>query len=116
MVFTHLPSNLLLALIPFAPNLILVTSRCSSLVSLSPQMDVPTRQAFVVAIVDPGQRGDRRRRVLKHPRATSPGQNRRCWPAPPQTVALGAPFVIAGVLKSVYDLAFYAMFRRVKVD
>ncbi len=55
MVFTHLPSNVLLALIPFAPNEIAAFALLFARYALS-QMDVPTRQAYVVGVVDPEER------------------------------------------------------------
>jgi len=55
MVFTHLPSNLLLAAIAFAPNLASALALLLARFALS-QMDVPTRQAYVVGVVDPSER------------------------------------------------------------
>ena len=110
MVFSHLPSNLLLAAVAFAPNLwsaiALLLGR-----SLLSQMDVPTRQAFVVAVVDPSERT-----------AAAAYTNTARYitrPISPLLAgltlggALGAPFVIAGALKSVYDIGLYVIFRRV---
>src|SRR5215218_6333426 len=55
MVFTHLPSNLLLAAIPFAPSLPVAVGLLLARTCLS-QMDVPTRQAYVMALVPPSER------------------------------------------------------------
>ena len=55
MVFTHLPSNLLLAAVAFAPNLATAIGLLLARTALS-QMDVPTRQAYVMALVDPDER------------------------------------------------------------
>src|SRR4029077_6383985 len=55
MVFTHLPSNVLLAAIAFAPNLPTAIALLFARFALS-QMDVPTRQAYVVSVVDPSER------------------------------------------------------------
>src|SRR6266540_666658 len=52
MVFTHLPSNLLLAAVAFAPNAAVAVALLLGRFALS-QMDVPTRQAYVMALVDP---------------------------------------------------------------
>ncbi len=111
MVFSHLPSNLLLALIPFAPSqrtaIALLLAR-----SVLSQMDVPTRQAYVVAVVDPDERvaaaayTNTARYVVRPLGPLLAG--------PIITVSLGAPFVIAGALKSVYDLGLYALFRETK--
>ncbi|HEY3208847.1 MAG TPA: MFS transporter, partial [Actinomycetota bacterium] len=55
MVFTHLPSNILLILVPFMPNLPLAIAMLLARFAIS-QMDVPARQAYVVSVVDPGER------------------------------------------------------------
>src|SRR5207302_873617 len=55
MVFTHLPSNLLLVAVAFAPNLAIAVALLLARVALS-QMDVPTRQAYVMALVEPEER------------------------------------------------------------
>jgi predicted MFS family arabinose efflux permease len=76
------------------------------------QMDVPARQAYVVSMVDPQERTaaaayTNTARYLARPfGAASAG-------AVMQRVAIGSPFVLAGALKIVYDLALYATFRRV---
>ena len=77
MVFTHLPSNILLILVPLMPNLPLAIAVLFVRFSIS-QMDVPTRQSFVMAVVPPD---DRRRprdgRCPNHRRRVS-----RCWRSP----------------------------------
>jgi predicted MFS family arabinose efflux permease len=112
MVFTHLPSNLLLAAVAFAPNLPTAIALLLGRFALS-QMDVPTRQAYVVAVVDPAERT-----------AAAAYTNTARYavrPVAPVVAglivgsSLGAPFLIAGALKSAYDLAFYALFRRTPV-
>jgi hypothetical protein len=73
-------------------------------------MDVPTRQAYVVGVVDPDERTAAAAYTNTARYATRP-----LGPlvaAPIMQVALGAPFAIAGAIKSVYDLALYAAFRR----
>jgi MFS family permease len=109
MVFTHLPSNVLLALIPFAPNEIAAFALLFARYALS-QMDVPTRQAYVVGVVDPEERT-----AAAAYTNTARYVTRPLGPlvaAPILQVSLGAPFVIAGVLKSAYDLSLYALFKR----
>jgi len=109
MVFTHLPSNLLLALIPFAPTEIAAFALLFARYALS-QMDVPTRQAYVVGVVDPEERT-----AAAAYTNTARYVTRPLGPlvaAPIMQVSLGAPYVIAGLLKSVYDLALYRAFRR----
>ena len=109
MVFTHLPSNALLALIPLAPNEASAFALLFARFALS-QMDVPVRQSYVVGIVDPDERTaaaaytNTARYVV---RPVGP-----LVAAPIMQASLGAPFVVAGVLKSAYDLALYAAFRR----
>ena len=113
MVFTHLPSNVLLAAIAFAPTFGVALALLLARYVLS-QMDVPARQAYVAVVVDPTERTaaaayTNTARYVTRPIGPLLG-------GAALTVALGAPFVIAGVVKSVYDVAFYTMFRRVKVD
>ena len=109
MVFTHLPSNVLLALIPFAPNEIAAFGLLFARYALS-QMDVPTRQAYVVGVVDPEERT-----AAAAYTNTARYVTRPLGPlvaAPILQVSLGAPFVIAGAVKSAYDLMLFADFRR----
>jgi len=108
MVFTHLPSNVLLAAVGFAPNLatavVLLLAR-----HLLSQMDVPARQALVVTIVVPEERTAAAAYTNAARYATRPiaplvaGAFLRA--------GLGIPFVLSGALKSVYDLTFYALYR-----
>jgi MFS family permease len=113
MVFTHLPSNLLLIAVAFAPNLASAIALLLARFALS-QMDVPTRQAYVMAVVDPSERTaaaayTNTARYLTRPIAPlAAGATLR--------VGLGAPFLIAGTLKSVYDLGLYLTFRTVAVE
>jgi MFS family permease len=114
MVFTHLPSNLLLIAVPFAPSLSIGITLLLGRFVLS-QMDVPARQAYVVAVVQPDER--------TAAAAYTNGARYAARPVAPiiagalvQASTLAAPFVIAGTLKSAYDLAFYRMFRRVPLD
>lgn len=114
MVFTHLPSNLLLALVPFMPNFGLAVLVLLTRFALS-QMDVPTRQAFVAAAVAPEERAraaayTNTARYVGSPAGPLSGSALMQW------VALAAPFVAAGTIKIGYDLALYALFRRLAVD
>lgn len=109
MVFTHLPSNVLLAAIPFAPTEVVAFALLLARALLS-QMDVPTRQAYVVGVVDPDERSAAAAYTNTARYATRP-----LGPlvaAPIMQLSLGAPFVVAGVLKCVYDTALYRAFRR----
>ena len=111
MVFTHLPSNALLALVPFMPTLGWAVAVLLARYALS-QMDVPARQAYVVAMVDPEERTaaaaftNTARYVTRPFGALGAG-------ALMEQVALGSPFVVAGVLKIAYDVLLYATFRKV---
>ena len=109
MVFTHLPSNVLLALIPLAPSETAAFALLFARFALS-QMDVPTRQAYVVGVVDPEERTaaaayTNTARYVVRPLGPLAA-------APVLQVSLGAPFLIAGALKSAYDVLLYAAFRR----
>ena len=111
MVFTHLPSNVLLILIPVMPTLGSAIAMLLLRSTLS-QMDVPARQAYVTALVDPEERTaaaaftNTARYVTRPFGAAGAGLLM-------QSVAVGAPFVVAGVLKSLYDVLVFARFRRV---
>jgi predicted MFS family arabinose efflux permease len=114
MVFTHLPSNILLILVPFMPNLGSAIGMLLARFAIS-QMDVPARQAFVVAVVEPSERTaaaayTNTARYVVRPAGPALGGVLM------QNVALSAPFVAAGTLKIVYDVAILASFRRVKTD
>lgn len=111
MVFTHLPSNLLLIVVPFMPTLSLALGVLVARSGLS-QMDVPTRQAYTMALVSRRERA-RIAGTLSGVRAI--GQS----PAPFLAAAVDSaglyavPFVVAGSLKVAYDLALWQRFRRV---
>jgi MFS family permease len=113
MVFTHLPSNLLLAAVAFAPNLATAIALLLGRFALS-QMDVPTRQAYVVAVVDASERTaaaayTNTARTLTRPAGPLlAGASLR--------IGLGAPFLIAGTLKSLYDLGLWVLFRNVPLQ
>ena len=110
MVFTHLPSNILLMLVPVAPTLPIAIAVLLARFVLS-QMDVPTRQAYIAAMVDPSERT-----------AAAAATNSARYVARPfgplvgsalMRVAVGAPWVAAGALKIVYDLALWRVFSNV---
>ena len=110
MVFTHLPSNLLLAGIAFAPNLSTAVALLLAR-SLLSQMDVPTRQAYVMALVSPEERT-----------AAAGYTNTARYIARPfgpvlagagQGLFFGLPFLAAGSIKTGYDLVLWRWFRSV---
>jgi MFS family permease len=112
MVFTHLPSNLLLLLLPFMPNLeltvVLLLAR-----NLLSQLDVPTRQSYTMAVVDPDERAASAG-IMSVARnigaAIAPVFTGTILAAP----SLGLPFLLAGGLKIIYDLWIFALFRHVR--
>jgi len=112
MVFTHLPSNILLILVPLMPNFSLAITMLLLRFSIS-QMDVPTRQAYTMAVVDPDERSAA---------AGITGIARSVGASISPAIAgvllslsLGAPFIIAGTLKIVYDFMLFRSFRASKV-
>jgi MFS family permease len=112
MVFTHLPSNVLLALVPLAPTLGVAVALLLGRSALS-QMDVPARQAYVAALVDPAER--------TAAAGYTNAARHLVRPAGPvlasasMAMAAGIPFLVAGGLKAAYDLALYVTFRRVRL-
>jgi MFS family permease len=112
MVYTHIPSNLLLALIPFVPTVPIAAGLLFSRQSLS-QMDVPTRQSYLMSVVPEADRT---------PAAGFTNVSRSIAQTPSPYLAgyaiatlwLGAPFVIAGGLKILYDLSLFKMFHKRK--
>jgi MFS family permease len=110
MVFTHLPSNVLLILVPLMPTLPLAITVLLLRFSLS-QMDVPTRQSYVMAVVEPGERSAAAG-VTGIARTTGAAISPAISAPLVATAALaGLPFFIAGGLKIVYDLSLWAAFR-----
>ena len=114
MVFTHIPSSVCLIGAAFAPSLQLALALLLMRSALS-QMDVPTRTAYVMAVVTPSGR----------PAAASfTSVPRSLAAAVAPTLAgglfglgwLGAPLVVCGALKIAYDLSLLAAFRQVKPD
>ena len=115
MVFTHIPSNLLLIMVGFAPSLPLAIGFYLTRMALS-QMDVPTRQSYIVGVVNEDERTTAAgitnisRNISQ---AISPSVTGTILQLLP---AMSAPFVIGGALKIVYDLALYFSFRNVKPE
>lgn len=112
MVFTHLPSNLLLAAVPLAPTLPVAVGLLLARTCLS-QMDVPTRQAYVMALVPPAERT-----AAAAVTNTARYVTRPAGPALAgllQPLGLAIPFLVAGTVKSAYDLALWRLFRPVQL-
>ena len=112
MVFTHIPSSVLLASVAIAPNFV-VAAVLFLLREGLVEMDVPTRQSYVMAVVRPEERtvaGG----VTQMVRTAS-------WAVGPpfaglfmQGLSLASPLVIAAAMKIGYDVLLYAAFRKLK--
>jgi MFS family permease len=115
MVATHVPSNVLLILVPLMPNLPLAIAMLLARFSIS-QMDVPTRQAYTMALVSPSERSAA---------AGVTGIARTVGAAISPLIAgplfasaalASVPFFIAGGVKIGYDLLIWQSFRKVKLS
>ena len=113
MVFTHIPSNILIILVAFAPTFPLAVALYLARMALS-QMDVPTRQSYLVAVVKENERAAA---------AGITNISRNITQSISPSIAgyilqslsiLSAPFVLGGALKIVYDVALYFNFKSIK--
>jgi len=113
MVGTHLPSNVLLAAVAFAPTFPVAVALLLARTSLS-QMDVPTRQALVMTVVTPDER--------TMAAAVTNAARYTVRPIGPlvagavQQLALGAPLLLAGAVKGGYDIALWRWARRERLE
>jgi sugar phosphate permease len=112
MVFTHIASNILLVLVAFAPTFPIALGLYLARMSLS-QMDVPTRQSYLVAIVREEER-TAAAGITNTSRNIAQAVSPSITGVIIQSLWLSAPFVIGGVLKIVYDLGLYANFRKIR--
>ena len=110
MVFTHLPSNVLLLLVPLSPNVAVAVAILVLRFSIS-QMDVPTRQAYVASIVPPAERVAALA-LTGSVRGVAQAVGPVIAGAAIQSAAYGLPFVLAGLIKIGYDLTLFAAFAR----
>jgi MFS family permease len=112
MVFTHLPSNVLLMLVPLMPSLPLAMTVLLLRACLS-QMDVPTSQSYTMAVVAPDERS-----ATAGITTVARTAARACAPLVTGTLLeaspVSGPFVLAGGLKILYDLTLYRSFRAVQ--
>jgi predicted MFS family arabinose efflux permease len=112
MVFTHIPSNILLMMVPLAGTFVLSMAFFLARQAIS-QMDVPTRQSYTMAVVAPEERTvaagvtSISRNIAQ---ATSPSLSGYAM----QFISLSSPFFIGGSLKIVYDVTVYFNFRKVR--
>lgn len=113
MVFSHLPANLLFFGLALAPNLPTAVGFMLARALIS-QMDVAPRQALVVSLVNPEERA-------AAAAVTGVARSIAATPAPSLggillgSGASGAPFMLAGTLKSIYDLALWAGFGKAEL-
>jgi MFS family permease len=114
MVFTHLPSSILLILVPFAPTLATCVALLLARSALS-QMDVPTRSAFVMSVVPSGERAAAAS-VTSVPRSLASATGPLFAGYLLTVSGFGWPLVAAGVLKIVYDLLLLGFCRRLPVS
>ena len=113
MVFTHIPSNILLILVPLMPTLPLAIGTLLLRFSIS-QMDVPTRQSYTLAVVSPDERSAASgiTAIARSVGASiSPTLTGLLFSIP---ALFNAPFFVSGGLKIIYDLLLYREFRAVK--
>jgi MFS family permease len=112
MVFTHIPSNILMIVLAFAPTFSIAISIYFARMSLS-QMDVPTRQSYLMGIVSENER-------IPAAAITNTSRNISQAISPSlsgiiiSALSLSAPFVFGGVLKIVYDVGMFFSFRKIK--
>ena len=114
MVFTHLPSNVLLLLVPFSPSLAWAIGLLLARFALS-QMDVPARQAYVVSIVPPAERAGAVA-MTGAVRGVAQSFGPVLAGAAIGVAAFGLPFFAAGGLKIVYDIGLFAGFRNRRAE
>ncbi len=112
MVFTHVPSNILLILVAFMPNLPLAIIMLLLRFSIS-QMDVPTRQSYTMAVVEPDERSSASgitgiARTIGASIAPVLSTSMLANPL------LGLPFIASGTIKLVYDFYLYRSFKSIK--
>ncbi|HWH83662.1 MAG TPA: MFS transporter, partial [Burkholderiaceae bacterium] len=114
MVFTHLPANVCLVLAALAPSLPLALALLFVRSALS-QMDVPTRTAFVMAVVTPAER-PAAASFTAVPRSLAAALSPTLAGALFAAGFIGAPLIACGALKIAYDLALWRALRRHRID
>jgi MFS family permease len=111
-VFTHIPSNILLVIVAFAPTFPLAIAFYLARMALS-QMDVPTRQSYIVAVVREDER-TAAAGITNASRNVAQAISPSLTGAAIHSLSLSSPFVIGGLLKIAYDIAIYLNFRKIK--
>jgi len=112
MVFSHLPSNVLLILVPFAPTFTIAATLLLIRYSLS-QMDVPTRQAFTIAMVPEDEQAYAAGLSAAVRPAAAAASPMLAGMAMQMSVS-GMPFFLSDAVKAAYDLTMFFVFRRAK--
>jgi MFS family permease len=112
MVFTHLPSSLLLIAVPFMPTLGWAVALLCARAALS-QMDVPTRSAYVMAIVPPPER-PAAASITSVPRSLAAAISPAISGYLLSHSSFGWPLIAAGLSKIVYDIVLYLRFRNIR--
>ena len=112
MVFTHIPSNILIILVAVAPSLPVAIAFYLIRMALS-QMDVPTRQSYIVAVVNEEER-TAAAGITNISRNISQAISPSLTGIIINTFTLSSPFIIGGLLKIAYDIALYVNFRKIK--
>jgi MFS family permease len=112
MVFTHIPSNILIILVAVAPSLPVAIAFYLIRMALS-QMDVPTRQSYIVAVVNEEER-TAAAGITNISRNISQAISPSLTGVIINTFTLSSPFIIGGLLKIAYDIALYVNFRKIK--
>lgn len=113
MVYTHLPSNIFLILVPFMPTLSLAVTMLFLRFSLS-QMDVPTRQSYLMAVVDENERSSAAGIAGVARTIGSSLSPIIAGPLLASATLMNVPFILAGGLKIVYDCCLYVGFINLK--
>jgi len=113
MVFTHIPSNILLILVAFSPTLPIAVAFYLARMALS-QMDVPTRQSYIVAVVKEDER-TAAAGITNISRNITQAISPFIAGSILQSVSLlFAPFLLGGLLKIIYDIALFFSFKNTK--
>ncbi len=112
MVYSHLPASIMMALVPYMPNLPTSLSLYLGR-SLLSQMDVPTRQSYTMAIVKPEERS-RVQGLINLPRGFTMAVGPSIAGYIMQFVGFSLPFLLAGAIKGLYDVLLWVTFRNVK--
>jgi MFS family permease len=112
MVFTHLPSNIFVILVPFAPSLATAIALLLARSALS-QMDVPTRSSYVMAVVTPAER-PAAASLTAVPRSFASAISPLLASYLLTLSSFGWPLIIGGALKATYDVLLLLKFRKLR--